>query len=43
MPTCNEVMDELVLEIKTSMIATDVNAHAQFNHDRCCGKRKPAK
>jgi hypothetical protein len=28
----NQVADELVLKFKPSMIATDVNAHGQFNH-----------
>jgi hypothetical protein len=34
--------NELILEIKASMIATDVNAHAQFNHADEVRKEKPA-
>jgi hypothetical protein len=37
------VSDEFILKIKASVIAADVNAHAQLNHARACGKRKPAK
>jgi hypothetical protein len=28
----NEMFNQLVLKLKASMIATDVNAHVQFNH-----------
>ena len=34
--------DELILEIKASVIATDMNAHAQFNHVKHLGNGKPA-
>jgi hypothetical protein len=40
---CDEMMNELVLKLKTSMIATDVNAHGQFKHGKSMEKGKPAK
>jgi hypothetical protein len=35
----DEVGDEFILEIKASMVAADMNAHAQFKHANC-GQRK---
>ena len=39
----HQVSNEFIFEFKTRMIATDVNAHAQFNHGKPMGKGKPAK
>jgi hypothetical protein len=36
------VGDELILKFEASMIATDMNAHAQFNHVEDERNEKPA-
>jgi hypothetical protein len=39
----DEVIDELILKVQASVIATDMNAHTQLNHGRWMGRGKPAK
>ncbi len=39
--TIDEMDDELIFKLKSSMVAADVNAHAQFNHGESIEKENP--